>query len=143
MSNPALPIYIERSLRVSLLSLTHLLLFQAVLCVVERREPNVSEMNKLGEELAQKLDEIKGDAGDARQKQKTTNDRYEKVRRNLLENERMIEAQINMTGRFMDALEQFDAELNRMEETILDEPIGEDPQVLKKQLGELKVWILS
>ena len=113
------------------------------MCVVERREPNVSEMNKLGEELAQKLDEIKGDAGDARQKQKTTNDRYEKVRRNLLENERMIEAQINMTGRFMDALEQFDAELNRMEETILDEPIGEDPQVLKKQLGELKVWILS
>lgn len=115
---------------------------QAVLCVVERREPDVGKMNKLGEELALKLEKIHGDATDARQKQKNANDRYEKIRRTLLENERMIESQMNMTGRFLNALETFDAELNRMEAAIQDEPIGEDPLVLKKQLDELKVGCL-
>ena len=112
---------------------------QAVLCVVERREPDVGKLNKLGEELSQKLDEMRGDATDARQKQKNANDRYEKIRRKLLEDERMIESQIKMTGRFFGALEKFNAELSRMEGAIMDEPIGEDPQVLKKQLDELKV----
>lgn len=106
---------------------------------LERRQRDVKEMNAIGDELVQKLDEFNGQSAEAQREKRTTNDRYERVRQELMNQERLIDAQLNAADKFNKALQSIELEISRVDSALLDDPVGNDPDVLKRQLNELKV----
>lgn len=106
---------------------------------LERRQRDVKEMNAIGDELVQKLDEFNGQSAEAQREKRTTNDRYERVRQELMNQERLIDAQLNAADKFNKALQSIELEISRVDSALLDDPVSNDPDVLKRQLNELKV----
>lgn len=112
---------------------------QGVLKAVEKRQRDVKRMNEVGGELAGKLDKYHGMSSEARHDQQTTNERYERIRLELLNREKLIEAQVNSSDQFMTALQEFEMDLTGVDAAILEESVGSDSDVLKRQLAELQV----
>ena len=99
-------------------------------------------MNEVGAELAEKLDNYHGMSREARNDQQTTNDRYERIRLELLNREKLIEAQVNSSDQFMTALQELEMDLTGVDAAIADESVGSDSEELKRQLAELQVRII-
>lgn len=123
-------------------SVTALISLQGVLKAVEKRERDVKRMNEVGAELAEKLDNYHGMSREARNDQQTTNDRYERIRLELLNREKLIEAQVNSSDQFMTALQELEMDLTGVDAAIADESVGSDSEELKRQLAELQVRII-
>lgn len=109
---------------------------KGVLLVLGRRKRDVDRMNKIAQELAEKLKEMNGETEDLKQLQETANERYEKVKRELESKREDIEN--DNIGRFFKALESMSDEIKKVDEQISDEPLGKDPVKLKKKMDELK-----
>ena len=96
-------------------------------------------MNEVGDELAKKLDKYDGMSGEARHDKQTTNERYERIRLELQNRERLIEAQVNASNQFNTALQEFELDLTGVDAAVLEEPAGTDSDTIKQQLAELQV----
>lgn len=99
-------------------------------------------MNEVGAELVEKLEKYHGMSSEARHDQQTTSERYEQIRLELLNREKLIEAQVNSSDQFMTALQGFEMDLTGVDTAILEESVGSDSEVLKRQLAELLVRII-
>lgn len=110
---------------------------KGVLLVLDRRMRDVKRMNTLSDELANNLIAANGEPEELRNIQKEANDRYEEVKRQLEKQRDNIEN--NNIEKFLKALEEKSNEIDKVDEKILDEPLSNDPNELKKQLDELKV----
>ena len=99
-------------------------------------------MNEVGAELVEKLEKYHGMSSEARHDQQTTSERYERIRLELLNREKLIEAQVNSSDQFMTALQGFEMDLTGVDTAILEESVGSDSEVLKRQLAELLVRII-
>lgn len=99
-------------------------------------------MNEVGAELVEKLEKYHGMSSEARHDQQTTSERYERIRLELLNREKLIEAQVNSSDQFMTALQGFEMDLTGVDTAILEESVGSDSEVLKRQLAELQVRLI-
>ena len=106
---------------------------------MERRQEDAEKMNAVGDELVKKLDEFNGESDGAQREKQATSDRYDRVKERLQNQEMLLAAQINAADKFNKDLQDVQQDIDRVDAALFDEPVGNDPEALKRQLNDLQV----